>query len=179
MWLWWVRMPSWDLTDVTLVSEDAFLRLDWYDSGECGCLLETWLDYFEKYIFRNTFLEIHFEKYIFRNTSSDDSHPVRTVIQSWQSSSYDCHPVMTVIQWWQSSIDDSHPVMRVIQWWQSSSDGNHPRWQASRDDIRHPADYDGESWWWWRLLIVMIMKMEYLVMKVMIVKKMMFLATFP
>ena len=29
MWLCWVRIPSRDLTDVTLVSEDAFYRLDW------------------------------------------------------------------------------------------------------------------------------------------------------
>ena len=34
MWLWWVRIPSRDLTNMTLMSKDTFWRLDW-----CG--LET------------------------------------------------------------------------------------------------------------------------------------------
>ena len=33
MWLWWAMMPFRDLTDVTLVSEDAFHRLDWWYSS--------------------------------------------------------------------------------------------------------------------------------------------------
>ena len=32
--LWWVRIPSRELTDVTLVSVDLLRRLDWCDSGE-------------------------------------------------------------------------------------------------------------------------------------------------
>ena len=36
-------IPKEDLTDVTLVSGDTFLRLDWCDSGEWGYLLETGL----------------------------------------------------------------------------------------------------------------------------------------
>ena len=36
---WWLS----DFTEVTLVSENAFQRLDWCDSGESRCLLETWL----------------------------------------------------------------------------------------------------------------------------------------
>ena len=40
---WLTEWSLADFTDVTLVSEDAFYRIDWYDSGEWGYLLETWL----------------------------------------------------------------------------------------------------------------------------------------
>ena len=43
MWPWWVNMPFKDLTHVTPVSDDAFQRLDWCDSGEWWRHLETWL----------------------------------------------------------------------------------------------------------------------------------------
>ena len=47
MSLWWVRVPSRDLTDVTLVSEDAdslmVSWLDWCDPGEWWYLKKTWL----------------------------------------------------------------------------------------------------------------------------------------
>ena len=43
MWLWWVRIPSGDLTGVTLVCDHTFWRVDWCDSGVWGYLLETWL----------------------------------------------------------------------------------------------------------------------------------------
>ena len=32
-----------DLTDVTLVSDDTYWRLDWYDHGEWWYKLKTWL----------------------------------------------------------------------------------------------------------------------------------------
>ena len=43
MWPWWVMIPKEDLIYVTLVSEDAFSRLDWCYSGDWGYLKKTLL----------------------------------------------------------------------------------------------------------------------------------------
>ena len=43
MWPWWLMILEEDLTDATLLSDNVFYRLDWCDSGDWGCLLETWL----------------------------------------------------------------------------------------------------------------------------------------
>ena len=106
MWPWWVMIPKEDLTDVTLVSGDTFLRLDWCDSGEWGYLLETWLVWLWQ---------------LRERIISDDDDDVKFVYW-WKLSIDESFLLMKVVYWWKLSIDESCLLMKVVYWWNLSID---------------------------------------------------------
>ena len=80
-----MRIPLEDLIYVTLVSEDAFLRLDW--CGERGYLL---------------------------GYEGDESCLLMKVVYWWKLSIDESCLLMKVVYWWKLSIDESFLLMKVV-----------------------------------------------------------------
>ena len=129
MWPWWVMIPKEDLTDVTLVSGDTFLRLDWCDSGEWGYLLETWLvwlwcviiPYLLSYhIFCHTFWR--FDSLIPKEDLADVTLVSEDTFYWWKLCIDESCLLMKVVYWWKLSTDERCLFLKVVYWWMLSID---------------------------------------------------------
>ena len=110
MWPWCVRIPSRDLTGVTLVSDDTYRRLDWCDSGEWRWLLETWLIWLwwvmipkedltdVTLVSGDTFLRLDW-----CDSGEEDLADVTLVSED-------------TFYWWKLCIDESCLLMKVVYW---------------------------------------------------------------
>ena len=146
MWLWRVKMASGDLNDVTLVTEEAFKRLDWCYSGYWGGFLETWLMWL--WLLRMPFRELTdvtlVSDEILRRLDWCDSGAWRCLLEIWlmwlwrvmitfgdltddlKMASRDLTDVALVSGEWGSKLsieaNESCLLMKVAQWWKLSFD---------------------------------------------------------
>ena len=116
-WLTELLSVSTDLTDVTLVSDDTYWRLDWCYSNNWGY----WLMNFPKIFLKNL--------RIFRKSDNLPKiwqfsenlrifHKSENFLKIWEFSKnlkmMTMVTMMKVIKWWKLSSDESYQVMKVI-----------------------------------------------------------------
>ena len=100
----WVSV-SIDFTDVTLVSDDTYRRLNDPEHPD---------DPDESYLVMKVIL--------WWKLSRGESCLVMKVTQWWKLPSHESYPVMKFTQRWQLPSDESYLLMKAIYWWKLSSD---------------------------------------------------------
>ncbi len=110
-----------DLTDVTLVREDTWKRLDWCDSGEWWYLKKTWLMW--RCLLETWLLWVRMPSRDLTGVTlvSEDEGCLLIKVGYWWKLSIDKSLLMKVVNWRKMSIDESCLLMKVFHWWNLST----------------------------------------------------------